>query len=76
MDKNLEDNQHPEVSSACHPLAIGNPDDVEATPEQITAVVSILIQADIYCCFIQEFALIYYGAARVPNVCVTSNSGS
>ncbi|KAK2756974.1 hypothetical protein FQN54_004942 [Arachnomyces sp. PD_36] len=59
--------KEPLVSPAFHPLAIGNPGDKRPTPEQISTVVSILIDAGICCCFVLEYALIYYGAARVPN---------
>jgi hypothetical protein len=65
----LEDGEQVELSPACHPLAAGNPGDTPATPEEVSAVISILSEAGICCCFVQEFALIYYGAARVPNVC-------
>lgn len=68
MSKSLEDSEHLEVSPACHPLAVGNPGDARPSPEQISIVVSILIEAGICCCFVEEYALIYFGASRLPNV--------
>ncbi|EGD92078.2 uncharacterized protein TERG_08293 [Trichophyton rubrum CBS 118892] len=67
MSKSLEDSEHLEVSPACHPLAVGNPGDARPSPEQISTVVSILIEAGICCCFVEEYALIYFGASRLPN---------
>lgn len=58
----------PIISPAFHPLAVGDKGDVRASPEQISAIVSILIDAGICCCFVQEYALVYYGTSRLPNV--------
>lgn len=57
-----------QISPAMDPLVIGDWGDKRPTREQILAVVSILKDAGISCCFVQEFGLIYYGAARVLNV--------
>lgn len=54
----------PFVSPAFHPLVIGDKGDLHASPEQISAIVSILLDAGICCCFVQEIALIYYGTGR------------
>ncbi|KAJ9222237.1 hypothetical protein DTO169C6_5366 [Paecilomyces variotii] len=59
--------EEPMVSLAFHPLAIGNPGDKEPTLEETLAVLSILKNAGICCFFVDEFALIYYGAGRVLN---------
>lgn len=56
------------VSPALHPLSVGDEGDVRPSSEQVFAIVSILLNAGICCCFVQEFALVYYGARRVPNV--------
>ncbi|EFR03322.1 hypothetical protein MGYG_06319 [Nannizzia gypsea CBS 118893] len=66
MSKSPEDSGHLEVSPACHPLAVGNPGDARPSPEQISTVVSILIEAGICCCFVEEWAL-YFGTSRLPN---------
>ncbi|OJJ79705.1 uncharacterized protein ASPGLDRAFT_69849 [Aspergillus glaucus CBS 516.65] len=58
---------NPIISPAFHPLAIGDKGDAHASPEQISAIVSILIDAGICCCFVQEYALVYYGTRRLPN---------
>lgn len=60
--------EEPMVSLAFHPLAVGNPGDKEPTLEETLAVLSILKNAGICCFFVDEFALIYYGAGRVLNV--------
>lgn len=57
------------VSPAFNPLAAGNEGDVRPSSEQVSAIVSILSDAGICCCFVQEFALVYYGTRRVPTVC-------
>ena len=57
------------VSPAFHPLVVGDEGDVEPSAEQVSAIVSMLLNADICCCFVQEFALLYYGTRRLPNVC-------
>ena len=56
------------VSPAFHPLVIGDEEDVDLSSEQVSAIVSILLNAGICCCFVQEFALLYYGTRRLPNV--------
>ena len=58
------------VSPAFNPLAAGDEGDVRPSSEQVSAIVSILSNAGICCCFVQEFALVYYGTRRVPSVCV------
>ena len=57
------------VSPAFHPLVVGDEGNVEPSAEQVSAIVSILLNAGICCCFVQEFALLYYGTRRLPNVC-------
>lgn len=57
------------VSTAFHPLVVGDEGDVDPSSEQVSAIVSILLNAGICCCFVQEFALLYYGTRRLPNVC-------
>lgn len=57
------------VSPAFHPLVVGDEGDVQPSSEQVSAIVSILLDAGICCCFVQEFALNYYGTRRLPNVC-------
>lgn len=69
MDELPIDSKPPKVSKAFHPLSIGNSGDKEPTPEQVVAVVSILKDAGICCFFVDEYALIYYGAGRVAHVC-------
>lgn len=56
------------VSIAYHPLAIGYRGDIHPSPEQILKIYSILRNAGITCCFVGEFALVYYGAARITHV--------
>ncbi|PGH03198.1 hypothetical protein GX51_04233 [Blastomyces parvus] len=57
----------PELSLAFHPLSIGDPGDVPPSPEQLVSIISLLQQADICCCFVQEYGLNYYGAKRVTH---------
>ncbi len=46
----------------------GFPDDLSPVHEDVVKIVTILEDAGIPCCFIAEYALIYYGAGRIPNV--------
>ncbi|KAM5444452.1 hypothetical protein MaudCBS49596_008011 [Microsporum audouinii] len=62
--KDIVTDSEPVVSPAFHPLVIGNPGDERPSHEQITAIVATLQDAGICCCFVQEYALIYYGARR------------
>ena len=48
---------------------VGSPDDRMPQHEEIVKVVHMLHEAGISCCFVGEYALIYYGAGRVQNVC-------
>ncbi|KKZ60629.1 hypothetical protein EMCG_04702 [[Emmonsia] crescens] len=57
----------PELSPAFHPLCIADPGDVPPSPEQLVSIITLLQQADICCCFVQEYGLNYYGARRVTN---------
>ncbi|GKZ57637.1 hypothetical protein AnigIFM49718_002960 [Aspergillus niger] len=54
------------ISPALHPLAVGEINEGLQPPQETLRVLSILTDAGIQCCFVQEQALIYYGTARVP----------
>ncbi|EFQ98225.1 hypothetical protein MGYG_01260 [Nannizzia gypsea CBS 118893] len=61
------------MENTSHTLAIGNPGDVDPSHEQVTAIVTTLQDANICCCFVHDYALIYYGArpnARDRVLCV------
>ena len=47
---------------------VGLPHDRHARTADVLRVIRILEDAEISCCFVGEYALIYYGAGRVPNV--------
>lgn len=68
MSDTLAPSQPPGNSPFFSPLVFGNPGDVTARPEDITAVISLLKEASVCCCFVQENALIYYGARRLARV--------
>ncbi|RAK94962.1 uncharacterized protein BO80DRAFT_291402 [Aspergillus ibericus CBS 121593] len=53
------------ISPASHPLAIGDVDEEPQPPQEVSAVLSILTDAGINCCFVQELSLIYYGTTRL-----------
>lgn len=72
--KDLEEDRAPKrinspiVSVAYHPLVLGYRGDTHPRHPQIVEVISILSEAGICCCFVQEHALVYYGTGRVPHV--------
>ncbi|GAA89191.1 similar to An12g05550 [Aspergillus luchuensis IFO 4308] len=54
------------ISSALDPLAVGEINEGLQPHEEVSKMLSILTDAGIQCCFVQEQALIYYGTTRVP----------
>lgn len=68
MDLPRVNDQDAIISPALHPLAIGEINEGLQPPQETLRVLSILTDAGIQCCFVQEQALIYYGTARVPRV--------
>lgn len=70
MEEHHGNNDAVLASPAFNPLAAGDEGDVRPSSEQISAIVSMLSDAGICCCFVQEFALVYYGTRRVPSVCI------
>ncbi len=56
---------HSPINDEC---VAGFPDDLSPVHEDVVRIVAILEDAGIPCCFIAEYALIYYGAGRVQNV--------
>lgn len=70
MEEHRGNNDSVLASPVFNPLAAGNEGDVRPSSEQVSAIVSVLSNAGICCCFVQEFALVYYGTRRVPSVCV------
>ena len=47
---------------------IGYSNDTQPLHEDVVKIVAILEGAGISCCFIEEYALIYYGSGRKQNV--------
>ncbi|KDB22725.1 hypothetical protein H109_05391 [Trichophyton interdigitale MR816] len=73
METTLATPQAISMSLTSHTLAIGNPGDVDPSHEQVTAIVAMLLDSDICCCIVHDYALIYYGArpnARDRVLCV------
>ncbi|EGD83973.2 hypothetical protein H112_07654 [Trichophyton rubrum D6] len=73
MDNTLATPQAISMSLTSHTLAIGNPGDVDPSHDQVTAIVGMLLDSDICCCIVHDYALIYYGAranARDRVLCV------
>lgn len=56
------------ISPALDPLAVGEINEGLQPHEEVSKMLSILTDAGIQCCFVQEQALIYYGTTRVPRV--------
>lgn len=71
METTLATPQAISMSLTSHTLAIGNPGDVDPSHEQVTAIVAMLLDSDICCCIVHDYALIYYGAR--PNARVLYN---
>ena len=46
----------------------GFPNDPRPIHEDVVSIIAIIEDAGIPCCFVNEYALIYYGAGRVQNV--------
>ncbi|PWY90417.1 hypothetical protein BO94DRAFT_24231 [Aspergillus sclerotioniger CBS 115572] len=56
-----------DISPAFHPLAVGEPDEQSQPPQEVSAVLSLLSDAGIHHCFIQQYAQIYYGSSIVQH---------
>lgn len=56
------------ISQGFYVDVAGFPDDPNPVHEDIVGIVSMLEEAGIPCCFVNEYALIYYGTRRVQNV--------
>ena len=47
---------------------VGFADDVKPVHEDVVRIIAILEGAGIPCCFVEEYALTYYGSGRIQNV--------
>ncbi|GKZ25928.1 hypothetical protein AbraIFM66951_002463 [Aspergillus brasiliensis] len=66
MNPSQVNEQNVIFSPALDPLSVGDLNEGPQPPQEISRVLSILTNAGIPCCFVQEQALIYYGTSRVP----------
>lgn len=61
-------NKPTSVALLLHEDVAGFAGDPRPVHEDIVGIISILENAGIPCCFVNEYALIYYGAGRKQNV--------
>ncbi|PYI00858.1 hypothetical protein BO78DRAFT_329029 [Aspergillus sclerotiicarbonarius CBS 121057] len=58
-----QDNNDYVISPMFHPLAVGDPDEELQPHQEVSTVLSLLSDAGIHYCFVQEHAQIYYGSS-------------